>query len=78
MVYDKALPVLQGLFVSVKIIFNVDFLGYEIYIMEGIIPWKAMVYGAETWAVKKAQERKLDVWMYGVIKMDRIRNERIG
>ena len=42
-----------------------------------------MVYGAETWAVKKAQE-KLDVaemrmlrWMNGVTKLDRIRNERI-
>ena len=44
----------------------------------------AMMYGAETWAVKKAQERKLDVaemrmlrWMSGVTKLDRIRNERI-
>ena len=44
----------------------------------------AMMYGAETWAVKKAQEKKLDVaemsmlrWMSGVTKMDRIRNERI-
>ena len=44
----------------------------------------AMMYGAETWAVKKAHEKKLDVaemrmlrWMSGVIKMDRIRNERI-
>ena len=43
----------------------------------------AMMYGAETWAVKKAQE-KLDVaemrmlrWMSGVTKLDRIRNERI-
>ena len=42
------------------------------------------MYGAETWAVKKAQEKKLDVaemrmlrWMSGVTKMDRIRNERI-
>ena len=41
------------------------------------------MYGAETWAVKKAQE-KLDVaemrmlrWMSGVTKLDRIRNERI-
>ena len=40
--------------------------------------------GAETWAVKKAHEKKLDVaemrmlrWMSGVTKMDRIRNERI-
>ena len=44
----------------------------------------AMMYGAETWAVKKAQGKKLDVaemrmlrWMSGVTKMDRIRNERI-
>ena len=42
--------------------------------MEGIIPWKAMVYGAETWAVKKMQGRKFDVSMYGLIKIDRIRN----
>ena len=44
----------------------------------------AMLYGGETWAVKKAQEKKLDVaemrmlrWMSGVTKLDRIRNERI-
>ena len=44
----------------------------------------AMMYGAETWAVKKAQEKKFDVaeirmlrWMSGVTKLDRIRNERI-
>ena len=44
----------------------------------------AMMYGAETWAVKKVHEKKLDVaemrmlrWMSGVTKMDRIRNERI-
>ena len=44
----------------------------------------AMMYGAEIWAVKKAQEKKLDVaemrmlrWMSGVTKLDRIRNERI-
>ena len=43
-----------------------------------------MMYGAETWAVKKAQEKKLDVaemrmlrWMGGVTKLDRIRNKRI-
>ena len=42
------------------------------------------MYGAETWAVKKAQEKKLDVaemrmlrWMSGVTKLDRIGNERI-
>ena len=46
----------------------------------------AIMYGAETWAVKKAQEKKLDVaemrmldlrWTSGVTKLDRIRNERI-
>ena len=42
-----------------------------------------MIYGAETWTVKKAQEKTLDVaeirmlrWMNGVTKLDRIRNER--
>ncbi len=44
----------------------------------------AMMYGAKTWAVKKAQEKKLDVaemrmlkWISRVTKLDRIRNERI-
>ena len=44
----------------------------------------AMMYEAETWAEKKAQEKKLDVaemrmlrWMSGVTKLDRIRNEII-
>ena len=44
----------------------------------------AMMYGTETLAVKKAQEKKLDVaemrmlrWMSGVTKLDRIGNERI-
>ena len=44
----------------------------------------AMMYGAETWAVKKTQQKKLDVaemrmlrWMSGVTKLDRITNERI-
>ena len=44
----------------------------------------AMMYGAETSAVKKAQEKKLVVaeirmltWMSGVTKLDRIRNDRI-
>ena len=44
----------------------------------------AMMYGAETWAVKKTQQKKLDVaemrmlrWMSGVTKLDRIRNARI-
>ena len=44
----------------------------------------AMMYGADTWAVNKAQEKKLDVaemgmlrWLSGVTKLDRIRNERI-
>ena len=39
---------------------------------------------AEAWAVKKAQEKKLDGaemrmlrWMSGVTKLDRIRNERM-
>ena len=42
------------------------------------------MYGAETWAVKKAQGKKFDVaemrmlrWMSGVTKLDRIRSERI-
>ena len=44
----------------------------------------ATMCGAETWAVKKAQEKKLDMakmrmlrWMSGVTKLDIIRNERI-
>ena len=44
----------------------------------------ALVYGAETWALKEAQEDKLEVaemrmlrWMYGVTKLDNIRHERI-
>ena len=44
----------------------------------------AMMYDAETRAVKKAQEKKLGVaemrmlrWMSGVTKLDIIRNERI-
>ena len=44
----------------------------------------ALMYCAETWAVKKAQYKTLDVskmrmlrWMNGVTKLDRIRNERI-
>ena len=44
----------------------------------------AMLYGAETWAVRKTQEMKLDVvemrmlrWMCGVTKMDKISNDRI-
>ena len=43
-----------------------------------------LVYGAETWALKKAQEMKLEVaemqmlrWMCGVTKLDKVRNERI-
>ena len=44
----------------------------------------AIMYGAETRALKKAQEKKLDVaemrmlrWMSGINKLDRIRNDRI-
>ena len=43
-----------------------------------------MMYGAETWGVKKAQEKKLGVakmrmlrWMRRVTKLDRIGNESI-
>ena len=44
----------------------------------------ALMYGAETRALKKAQENKLEVaemrmlrWMCGVTKLEKIRNERI-
>ena len=44
----------------------------------------ALMYGAETWALKKAQENKLEVaemrmlrWMYGVSKLGKIRNKRM-
>ena len=44
----------------------------------------AMVYGAETWAVKKAHEKKMEVaemkmlrWTCGVTRLDKIRNEKI-
>ena len=44
----------------------------------------AMMYGVETWPLKKNQERKLEVeemkmlrWICRVTKMDKIRNERI-
>ena len=44
----------------------------------------AMLYGSETWAVKKTQEKKMNIaemrmlrWMCGVTRRDRIRNEHI-
>ena len=44
----------------------------------------AMVYGAVTWAVKKAHEKKMEVaememlrWMCVVTRLDKIRNEKI-
>ncbi|KAI5728881.1 hypothetical protein M8J77_001642 [Diaphorina citri] len=44
----------------------------------------AMLYGAETWPIKKRQEDRMNVaemrmlrWMCGVTRMDRIRNTRI-
>ena len=44
----------------------------------------ALMYGAETWALKKALENKLEVaemrmfrWMCRITKLDKIRNERI-
>ena len=44
-----------------------------------------MVYAAETWAVKKAHEKKMEVaemkmlrWMCGVTRLDKIRNEISG
>ena len=44
----------------------------------------AMVYSTDTWALKKAKEKKFDVaemrslrWMSGVTKLDRIWNEII-
>lgn len=44
----------------------------------------ALLYGAQTWAIKKVQEKKLEVvemrmlrWSCGVTRLDRIRNEVI-
>lgn len=44
----------------------------------------AMIYGSETWPIKKAQERKLDVaemrmvrWALGKTRRDRVRNVKI-
>ena len=51
---------------------------------EGVQNRPALMYGAATWALKKAQEKKLEVaemrmlrWMCGVTKVDKIINERI-
>lgn len=45
----------------------------------------AMIYGAETWAVKMVHEKRLEVaemrmlrWSCGVTRLDRIRNEVIN
>lgn len=52
-----------------------------LYIRSGVRP--DIKYGLETWLVKKTQERKMEVaeirmvsWMLGVVKRDKIRNER--
>ena len=44
----------------------------------------AMLYGSETWAVKRTQEKRMNVaemrmlrWMCGVTRRDRVRNEHI-
>ena len=44
----------------------------------------ALVYGVETWSLKKAHEKKIEVaemrmlrWMCDVMKLDKVRNERI-
>ena len=51
---------------------------------EKVILSRCTMYGAETWALKKAQENNLEVaemkmlgWMCGVTKLDKIRNGRI-
>ena len=51
---------------------------------QGEVVRPALMYGAEAWALKKAQEKKLEVaemrmlrWMCGVTRLDKIRNERI-
>ena len=51
---------------------------------QGNVVRPAVMYRAETWALKKAQERKLEVaemrmlqWMCGVTRLDKIRNESI-
>ena len=50
----------------------------EVY-RTGVRP--ALMYGADTWALKKAQEKKLEAtemrmlrWICGVTKLDKIRN----
>ena len=47
---------------------------------KGVYP--AMMYGSETWGIKKAQEKKITIvamrmlhWMCGVTKKDKVRNE---
>ena len=69
---------ISGILCDRRISFRVKGKVYKTVVRLGIM------YGAQTWAMKKAQEKKLDVaemrmlrWMSGVTKLDRIRNERI-
>ena len=60
---------------------------FVVILIIGIIDYwvrPAMVYGEETWAVKKAHDKKMEVaemkmlrWMCGVTRLDKIRNENI-